>query len=61
MMKDRRKTPERRVKPPKQGLPAYYTRQTPERRRYPARARAPGLEDGGSDIASGNMTEKPVM
>jgi hypothetical protein len=59
-MKDRRKTADRRVKPPKQGLPAYYTRHTPERRRAPAGAVAPGLEDGGNDVASGNMTQKPV-
>jgi len=34
-MKERRKLTDRRVKPPKQGLPAYYDRLASERRQYP--------------------------
>jgi hypothetical protein len=59
-MKERRTTADRRIKPPKQGLPAYYTRHICERRQHPALAEAAGLEDGSSDVASGKMTEKPV-
>ena len=60
IMNDRRKTPDRRVKPPKQGLPAYYTRHMPDRRQNPAHPGGHGSVAGGTDVASGNMMEKPV-
>jgi hypothetical protein len=55
-MKERRKTNDRRVKPPKQGLPPYYTRHTSARRQNPISPEDIRVDDVDRDTASTGMT-----